>query len=506
MANPLSGFKKISSTPHMTVLRHPEGHEIRVAHSGLGEGLKKQLEAMPTHLADGTPMASEMPTGEDTPEKIVADAESAPAVASPPEQSLAGKAGKYIGDVGKQGLADAFQAVKTVGEPVVNAGKDFVSGLAGGEQQPQAQQAQGKTAQTPADYHYDIPQKEALPPAPAYESPYEAEALAAKNQAIASEKLQKWTQGHMDAIDALTGQVTKELMDGKIDPNKYMNEMGAGQKVTSALGLILGGLSGGMNGSGKNPAMEFLNQQIERNVQGQAQSLGVKQNLLSALHQQYGNMKDAVDMSRAVNTDYYAAQMAQAAAKIQDPMQKQRMFMAMQQMMQQSQGLKAGVAQRQGYQSAKKEGGVPPQLLIDWNPMMGPKEKEDAGKELVAKQQLSKLRRAVQESFDDLSGKTLAGHLSPGDRASAMNAYSGPLATLAEHRFNLSEAENQIRALLPEGLESSQTRKNKQHRLDTFFDSLVQTPILDAYNIPADNFGPAPVQNQNVSKSYGQAR
>jgi len=45
-------FKKISGDKHHTILAHPDGHEIKVAHSGLSKDMRKQLDAIPK-MAEG---------------------------------------------------------------------------------------------------------------------------------------------------------------------------------------------------------------------------------------------------------------------------------------------------------------------------------------------------------------------------------------------------------------------------------------------------------------------
>lgn len=43
----LSKFKKVSTDAKSTTLKHPAGHEIKIAHSAVGPEMKKQLEALP---------------------------------------------------------------------------------------------------------------------------------------------------------------------------------------------------------------------------------------------------------------------------------------------------------------------------------------------------------------------------------------------------------------------------------------------------------------------------
>ena len=66
-----------------------------------------------------------------------------------------------------------------------------------------------------------------------------------------------------------------------------------------------------------NPALQFLNAQIERDLESQKANLSNKHNLLSALQQQYGATVHADNMYRAIRSQDLANQIGMAAAKSQ---------------------------------------------------------------------------------------------------------------------------------------------------------------------------------------------
>lgn len=49
----LSKFKKIESDDKCTVLAHPSGHKIKIAHKGISPEIKKQIESLPMNMAKG---------------------------------------------------------------------------------------------------------------------------------------------------------------------------------------------------------------------------------------------------------------------------------------------------------------------------------------------------------------------------------------------------------------------------------------------------------------------
>lgn len=108
----------------------------------------------------------------------------------------------------------------------------------------------------------------------------------------------------------------QDVKDGHVDPNKFWDNH---SRIAAGIGMILAGFN---PTSAPNAAINFLNQEMDRNIQAQAKNLDSKQNLLSANLRQFGNMKDAADMTRIMQSDMLANQLQQAAAKAQSPMAK----------------------------------------------------------------------------------------------------------------------------------------------------------------------------------------
>lgn len=484
MIKDLAQFTKIKSTPHMTILRHPSGHEIRIAHAGLGEGLKKQLHDMPVHLADGTPdgpLASSASAGPDQLANIESQIAQTPAQdIAAPEESTAHAIGRNLGAIGKM-LPTPTPIAFAKG--IVDQGGKFLSGLTGedeGQGQAQPDQSKSKLAnyQLPSPDQGSAPQQQS----PQYTSPYEEEAQAAQRQAESVQKLQTWSQGHMAAIDKERQSVQDDIQKGHIDPNQYIHEMGAGQKVSTAIGLLFGGLGAGATG-GKNVALDYLNQQVDRNINSQMADLGRKQNLLGALTHQFGNVRDAADMSRSIQNDLYSAQMQQAMTKIQDPVKRQQMLTAMQQFQAQGNAAAQKVAFRQGAQSAAKQGGMDPTIMIR---AMVPdqKEQEPYFKELATAQGMVKQRDNLMNTFDELThintiGNTLA---HPIDTMAANQRAQASLAALAkESEGRVTEADVAfLEGLLPKKGVSAQENAKRRQAMNDYVSQKMNFPRLDS--------------------------
>jgi hypothetical protein len=112
-------------------------------------------------------------------------------------------------------------------------------------------------------------------------------------------------QAHMADIEA-----------GHIDPQAYWKDH---SKLLAGIGMIIAGF----NPTGRpNAAIEMLNHQMDNNLQAQAKNLESKQNLLRANLQQFGNLRDAMDMTRIMQHDLVTNELQAAAAKAANPLAK----------------------------------------------------------------------------------------------------------------------------------------------------------------------------------------
>lgn len=155
----------------------------------------------------------------------------------------------------------------------------------------------------------------------------QADVLAKQQAAVQS--MQQDYQQRYNALDAERQAHIADIQAGHIDPNKYWvgdaNGNGSHSRIASAIGMILAGF----NPAGTpNAAINFLQQQQEMNLKAQAQNLDSKQNLLRANLEQFHNMDQAMTMTRLMQNDVVSNQLAQEAAKAQNPMAKAQALQA----------------------------------------------------------------------------------------------------------------------------------------------------------------------------------
>jgi len=201
-----------------------------------------------------------------------------------------------------------------------------------GGQQGLAQQPQQAPQQQPQDPNQ--------PPAPTtiggYEQQYKgtaeqaaAEAKGADNAARAQreqiagavQNKQIYDAAVKDSFDEYNN-FKQDVMDQHVDPNHYLGSMDTVGRLMTGAGLILGGFGGGAGGP--NHALDFLNKQIDRDIEAQKAELGKKETLLSANMRHFGDINQATDATRLQMHGILEAKLGESAAKAQSAIAKAR--------------------------------------------------------------------------------------------------------------------------------------------------------------------------------------
>lgn len=138
---------------------------------------------------------------------------------------------------------------------------------------------------------------------------------------------QEALQAYNDTRSSLQNErdaLLQDIRDGQVSPDKFWTgdpKTGEGghSRIATGIGIILAGFN---PTNSPNAAINFLNQQMDRNLQAQAKNLGSKENLLSANMQQFGDLKAATEMTRIMQNDMLSNQLQTAAATAQNPLAK----------------------------------------------------------------------------------------------------------------------------------------------------------------------------------------
>lgn len=320
-------MKKISGDEKKTTFQHPDGHQISVAHSALSNIQKKQLQKLPIHnFSDGGDVKK------DFEENLLPTIQSHDPI--PEEQSVGSKLAEIT--FGKKGA-----------ERLSNLGTSFSNKLDELDN-PVIPSAEASSYIPVEAMHSSVPPpvSSSAPKSPMDQMGFDQYAKSAENalneqkqgqmgMAAANAELGKQTanieeKNQLDMknaneqlanarapIEQERAMLTQEIANGDIDAKKYVNSMSTGGKISTAIGLILGGLGSGLSG-GPNVAAQFLQKQIDSDMEAQKANLGKKENLLSHNLQRTKNLNEAYAMTRIQQNDLVAAHLRQAAGTAQN--------------------------------------------------------------------------------------------------------------------------------------------------------------------------------------------
>lgn len=357
----LSKMKKVSGDEKSSTFLHPDGHKMVIAHHAISALQRKQIEGMEVHkLAEGTP---DGPIENSSRPKNVDEQLGLPAP-NPFEaaveqrmQSLRNQDPRYADEVQIRKQAEGEIHAKEAKE---KEDADFVAenkakalaydekrrGITHGEPAPPAPAGapvQGPApASLPGQSSPELPSVQANPymqGAPGFdanksyaqglrgisEQQAVSAAKAAKEADIQSKDLalrqqvQDDFQKTHEQFSAQQQHFMKDYMANRVNPNHYVENMGTGQKVATAIGLLLGGMSAKGN---SNPAMEFLNSQIERDIAAQKARMDQQKTILGANHEYFGDMVAAENQTRINLNDIYAHKIQLAASQLGTPQAK----------------------------------------------------------------------------------------------------------------------------------------------------------------------------------------
>lgn len=491
----LSKFKKVSSDGHVSVLRHKDGHEIKIAHSKLSDSLRSKLEKLPTmhQMAKGgdvddadqklpTPMPAPTPSGPAEYARMTAPIRTAPSLTSEEEKSLFSRElreQKTTEPVTPQTVAMADQ---TLAEEKPAKAIEL-------ETQPTVQPAQALS-----------PQMQALEKQKAGElGAIQAQLAGAKEQEDILSKAAGPTQLE-EAQKAFLNQQAKlqEISDKRkalqddiaafhVDPHRVIKNMSTGDKILTALGLIIGGMGAGLT-HGPNLAYSFLEKKIDDDINTQKNELGKKQSLLSENLKETNDLNEAMKLTRIQMNDIINHQLLASQAKTQNLQARA--------MMQQVAGkFDASSAQLQNqmamqHAATSGQGATPAQLV----PFLVPeKHQESVFKEIEAAENTKKMASNIMDAFEQAAKentvlRTGAGLLRTPASVYALHQHMQPTFKDLEGTVRQAAMDNTFKNVTPMPGDIQHTIDQKRQALQEYLQSKSSAPRAKAFGIDLSQF------------------
>jgi len=292
------------------------------------------------------------------------------------------------------------------------------------------------------------------------------QAKAAEAQMQQQRELQQSFKEQSAGIQAERKALMHDLQNNKIDPKRYENAMSGGQKAATAIGLLLSGAGSGLTGQ-PNMAMEYLNKQIERDVDAQRQNIHNKQNMLHAFEQQFGNLKDATTMMSVFYADKYKLDIAKAAAQAGTPMAAAQAKMAEGALDQRTGPQLADIARRQAIFQGLESGKLQPEQAV--RDMVDEKHQSKAYEELDKIRAIDKGIANVTKAMNEVGDlQSLSNRVfSPAQSKAKIDALNTEISSLAKELYG-KVSDNEI-GLLEKGLQIGYTddQETVQKKINT---------------------------------------
>jgi hypothetical protein len=173
-----------------------------------------------------------------------------------------------------------------------------------------------------------------------------AQAKALNDAAKSQNTLLENAQKHFDDLDQERRNFQYDLENNHINPNHYWENKTVPGKISTVIGIILGGLGG------SDAPIKFLNQQVQNDIEAQKANIGKTENLLSANLKQFGNLRDATDMTRIMQNDIVMNKIKAAAANAASPLAQAQALKAIGALDRENAGLQQQLAVRRTMMTA----------------------------------------------------------------------------------------------------------------------------------------------------------
>lgn len=480
----LKDFKKIGSTKTHTTFQHPDGHVLHVANEAIDKTKRNEMKRIPIkseadarikYAQGGQVKPPSVEHYRTEPQHVAGHYDEGGSVLEQMQQAQSGQPyqptamPEPTSQMDPAIPAESAQTIVPGAAPAQRVMPEGNPSLPGYNERLGAIQQQQALEQDKATKEQEIRHK----------SIGESQKLLQDYQIKA--------QQHGQMLDDMLAAAKNQT----INPNRYMDSLSTPGKISTALGLILGGMGAGMAG-GENPALKFLNSQIERDLEAQKADMGSKHNLLSALQQQMGHDTAAANMYRLFRADLLGNQLDELAATSKNPQAQVNALNAKAQLMQQYAPLKKQTDMLMALKDQQGSGADPSAFVPSLVP---PEHQKEVFKEIAKAQDAHRVEGDIMSAFDaakedNTTLKTGAGYLRTPASISKMRALSLPLVHDLEGRVNEYEQKT-LMDLEPKPGDTDAKIAQKRQALQSFIETKKAAPTAKAYGIDLNKSYPS---------------
>lgn len=494
-----SKLKKLHSDEKTTTLVHPHGHTIKVAHDKLSPEHKEALQKLEKFGGDqevqmfATKGLVEEAPKTDTEQPIELNTQ---ALESPI-------------NVGKVDIPRTEKVPDAVDTAITNMGLHSpmnnplnqnvkVSDLA-----PNMPNTETQT-EKPTNFEFQQPEQQQSPMAAmpdlnaglemqkgAYQKigqeqakSFEAQQQIQQQHAQALQDLNNKTQNNFNEYQQASQPIIQAMQNNEIRPDAYYADKSTLGKVSTAIGLLLGGIGSGA--TGQNVALDFLNKNIDRNIDAQKANISRQHTLLGALQQRFQDSQSATLMAKTLMQEKLVSDIQQQAAKLGTATAQQQALLAIGPLQQQIDQNKMMVARRQALLGGYGQGQVPASMLV--SEMVPEKHQAEAFKEVKEHEVMQNTVNNVKQMMDHMGQLQKLGErtLSPLQSKRQVEALQLGIQSLGKEMFGrVNETElHLLENSAPKIGDDINTVREKTKNILDIIQRNHSAPVMQGFGVP----------------------
>ncbi len=463
----LSKMKKVGSDEHSSTFLHPDGHHMVIAHSGISALQRKQMEKLPIHkYAEGTPDA---PVGEDV---------ESPAANSTPITPV-------------ESMQDPLPVATSTPMPDQMSAPKVTADM----------ETAHPEAPSPIPNITSVPSTAIESEEKSVKGALGAEEAASKNIGNAWKDYSAQTAKITPVEDIIKSRqksdqdFQQKLVDQKINPDRYLQNMGTGKKIGTAIGMLFGGLAQGWIG-GENPAVAYLNKAINEDIEAQKNEQGKTMNLWKMNREATGSDIQANLLTRnqllgatEAKIKMFQAQTGGAEAQLK-----------LAPMLLDIQRQKSENNIRLALTSPPEKTGMnnidPAQLV----PHIVPADRQQkVFDEIDAAQNTARNSKGILDEFNNAAHTVNAVDFVPGmenRHQKALHAMMGPTFKDVEGTVRQAAMDNMFHNITPQFGDNAKTIATKRNALESYLQSKSSAPVAKGYGLDLSRFNSTHIQKE----------
>lgn len=492
-----SKLKKLHSDDKFTTLVHPHGHTIKVAHDKLAPEHKEALQKLEKFQGeDGVQYFAEKglvePNKPEEDLKLNMQALENPIsvgkVEIPSTKKQPDAIDTAMTDLGMQSpmqqpLSDSTKIsdmVPNMPNPALDEANKPSNFEFGQQQQPQMQMPQMPDINRGLEMQKNAYQTIGQEQAKSFAAQQDIQARHAQTM----QNLNDETQRNLAEYQQASEPILQAMKNNEIRPDAYYADKSTMGKVSTAIGLLLGGIGAGA--TGHNVALEFLNKNIDRNIEAQKANISRQHTILGALQQKFQDSQSANLMTKAIMQEKLVSDIQQQAAKLGTATAQQQAALAIGPLQQQIDQNKMIAARREALLGGYAQNKVPPSMLV--SEMVPEKHQTEAFKEVKEHEVMQQTINNVKQVMDHMAQLQKVGQrvLSPLQSKRQIDSLGMSIDFLVKEIANrVSDKEIEvIKHAKPQFGDDANTVKSKTRDIMEIIARNHSAPIMQGFGVP----------------------